>query len=55
MNFKLKVVCHGCDGKKFVNYVKLESGQVFVDDTPTTVIECLLCSGTGKINNGIVS
>lgn len=51
----MKVICHGCDGKKQVNYVKLKPNQIFNDDTKTAVRKCLLCNGTGKIDNGIAS
>ncbi len=48
-------ICHGCDGKKFVNFVSLKSNQIFTDDIETKVRECLICRGTGKIDNGIIS
>jgi len=50
-----KVICHGCDGKGLVNYVKLKSGQMFTENTKTTVQKCLYCKGTRELNNGLVS
>lgn len=41
------MICIGCDGKKFVNYVKLKSNEKFTDDTKTSVRKCLKCKGTG--------
>ena len=41
------MICIGCDGKKFVNYVKMYPGQKFTDKTKTTVRKCLKCKGTG--------
>jgi len=54
MNFLPKIICHGCDGKKFVNYVKLKSTETFTDKTKTRVRKCLICKGRGKIPNGLV-
>ena len=49
---KLKIICHGCSGKKFVNHCKLNFGDTFTVDTKTIVKKCLICKGTGKIVNG---
>lgn len=45
----MKVICHGCDGKKFVNWARLYEGEKFTDKTKTVVKKCLICKGTGKI------
>lgn len=44
--------CYGCDGRKFVNYVKLKKGEIFSSKTATVVKKCLICKGIGKISNG---
>lgn len=49
------IQCHGCDGKKLVNHIKLSSRQIYKVGMKTKVKECLICKGTGKIDNGIIS
>ena len=49
----MMICCIGCDGKKFVNHVKIKSNGVII--TKSRVIKCLKCDGKGRIDNGIIS
>lgn len=42
--------CFNCNGKKFVNHVKMHSNGSII--TKSNVRECLICKGTGISTNG---
>lgn len=39
------MICIGCDGKKFVNHIKINSYGIII--TKMAVRKCLKCRGTG--------
>lgn len=41
------MICVGCDGKKLVNHIKMNSNGIII--TKMAVRKCLKCKGTGEL------